>query len=98
MEKTVPVKTVMWAVGSLIAGASLSLAVQSQLLIPAILRDVIKEIDARIETHREHGPHPGAMVRDEYTQDRVELMNALDGLATKESVQAVLSRIEALHQ
>jgi len=92
-----PLKTVIAVASAFFAGMGLTLTIHSQLIVPAIMREVVREIDLKIQQHRDSGVHPGAVLITDYSRDRVELLAALEKLATRESVAAISAKIDALH-
>lgn len=79
----IPTKTVMWAVGAFLSGATLAIGMFSVWIGPAIMREVIREIDNR------------SVSRPEFTMLQSAITDRLDTMAA--DVRAISVKIDRLH-
>jgi len=80
--------------GGLASGFGIAITVHTHFVLPSLMAEVGEDRREDIEAHRLSGVHPGALMRDEYAQDRAELFVALDKLATKEAVSALSDKLD----
>lgn len=76
-------KTLWSGAGVFIAFLTLVSVIHAMLVVPAIMNQVNTMVEEEVKDHRLRGPHPGAVMRQEFDVFSREVLNRLDRIERK---------------
>lgn len=87
----VSVKALVACAGCMVAGVGLAMTVHAQLVVPAIMREVSREISSAIDRHSIR-PHPISVSREEFAMLKEAVTSGLRDV--KDSVRSLSDKID----